>query len=151
LLAGAVVVVAILLLAAYAGQDNGGSADGVDRSSLISRLRDLSERVKTGDGPRGPELSERLAQVADEVEAGGGSDSATRLLADVTAWHQQRQVFDTAANETTTLLLQVPGVQSPATTAAPAGQPQPPPADTADDDEGDEGKVKGKGKKGDGD
>jgi serine/threonine-protein kinase len=139
LLAGAVVVVAILVLAAYANRDGDGGADaGVDRGSLVNRLHDLAERVKTGDGPQGPELSERLDQVADEVEAGGGSDSATRLLGDVATWHQQRRLFDTAAAEATTLLQQVPGVQAsttttmaaPTTTVAPV---VPPPEDTDDE------------------
>ena len=145
-LAGAVVVLFIAVVAAMVG-GGGGRADP-GRAELAGEMRDLADRAKTGDGPAGPALSERLGQVADEVEAGGGADSAGRLLGDVATWHQQRQLFDTAAREATELLQQVPGVQAPTTTAAPpttaAPVVEPPPAD---EDEGDgDGDKKGKGR-----
>jgi serine/threonine-protein kinase len=149
LLTAAAVVVFVLLLAAAA---NRGDTDGVDRGSLAGRIRDLAERVKVGDGPKGPELSARLARVAGDVEAGGGSDAGNRLLADVAAWHQQRLLFDRAATETTALLREIPGVAPPTvatvppttvppTTVAPVVQP----AGPADDGGGD--KKKGNGKR----
>ena len=143
-LAGAVVVLFIAVIAAMVG---GGSNADPGRAELAGNMRDLADRAKTGDGPAGPTLSERMEQVADEVEAGGGADSASRLLADVATWHQQRQLFDTAARESSELLQQVPGVQAPTTTAAPPTTAAPvvqPPAD--DKDEGDDKKGKGRGK-----
>ena len=144
-IAAAVVLLALVLAAA--GRD---ATDGVEpaRADLASDLRELAERVRVGDGPRGPEVGDRLEQVASEVEAGGGTHAADALLADVASWHQQRQLYDTAAAETTAVLLRVPGAQQP-TTAAPAPTTtQPPPAD--EDDDGDR-KGNGRGKKGRGD
>ena len=130
-------------LAQRADNDGGTGGGGGDpaRTELANRMRDVAERAKVGDGPKGPELSERLAQVADEVDAGGGADSGSALLADVTAWHQQRLLFDRISAETTALLQEIPGIRLPAPTVAPAVQP--PPVDKDDD--------KGKGKKGKGD
>ncbi|HVF73618.1 MAG TPA: protein kinase [Acidimicrobiales bacterium] len=147
LLGAAAVVLFILFLAMAAGRN--GDDGGVDRGSLAGRIRDLAERVKVGDGPKGPELSQRLGQVASDVDAGGGSDAANRLLVDVATWHQQRQLFDTAANETIDLLRQIPGAApptvatTPPTTAAPVVVP--PPADNTDKDD-DQGEKKGRGK-----
>jgi tRNA A-37 threonylcarbamoyl transferase component Bud32 len=136
--------IVVLLMALVAAGRNGGGVEP-ERAQLAADLRDLSQRVRVGDGPRGPELGDRLGQVASEVEAGGGSQSANTLLADVAAWHGQRQVFDRAASEATSLLSRVPGAQLPTTTtAAPTTTTQPPSDDKDDDD-------RGRGKKGKGD
>jgi serine/threonine protein kinase len=139
----AVGIVLLALVLASAGRD---ATDGVEpaRAEVASDLRELAERVRVGDGPRGPEVGDRLEQVASEVEAGGGTQAADSLLVDVAAWHQQRQLYDTAAAEATAVLLRVPGAQQPTTTVAPTTT-QPPPADEDDDDR------RGKGKKGRGD
>ncbi|HEX2038650.1 MAG TPA: serine/threonine-protein kinase [Acidimicrobiales bacterium] len=135
----------LLLLAALVQAGRNGTQGGVEpeRAELAGALRDLAGRVRVGDGPRGPELGDRLGQVASEVEAGGGSQSANALLADVAAWHGQRQVYDRAASEATSLLLRVPGAQLPTTTTAAPTTTQPP--EDGDDDD------RGRGKKGKGD
>ncbi|MDQ3757746.1 MAG: hypothetical protein M3394_07845, partial [Actinomycetota bacterium] len=118
------------------------------QADLVADLRDLAGRVRVGDGPQGPALGDRLQQVASEVEAGGGAQAATALLADLDGWHRSRQVFDKAATEATALLLRVPGAEAPTTTVAPTTQPpttQPP----ADEDDEDAGVGKGKKKRGD--
>ena len=141
----------VLLVLVLAG--NREQLGGVDpaRADLAADLRELGERVKVGDGPAGRELGDRLEQVASEVEADGGAQSATELLAAVATWHRDRQLYDTAAAEATTLLLRVPGAQQPTTTTPPPPTTTAPPEDKDDDD----GNGRGKGKKdagaGDGD
>lgn len=142
----AIAAVGIVLLALVLATASRNGPNGVEpaRAEVASDLRELADRVRVGDGPRGPELGDRLEQVASEVEAGGGTQAADALLRDVAAWHRERQVYDKAAAEATALLLRVPGAQLPTTTVPPTTQP-PPVEEDKDDDE------RGKGKKGRGD
>ncbi|MGH9180023.1 MAG: hypothetical protein ACRD0N_15935, partial [Acidimicrobiales bacterium] len=145
LVAGVVVLLGLLVAAAsLRGDGDGGSAE------LVGSIRDLGQRVRVGDGPMGPTVSERLERVADQVEAGGGSDEATRLLADAGGWNADGQLSDPATSELVDLLGQIDGVDTSVattttTTTTPTTVPPPPP--DHDDDE-DEEKGRGKGKRG---
>ncbi|HUP70656.1 MAG TPA: serine/threonine-protein kinase [Acidimicrobiales bacterium] len=130
LLAAAAVLLFIVLIAA-AGGGGGGGAGSADRTALASELSDLADRMEVGDGAKGPEAAKRLREVADQVEAGGGGDSATDLLGEATDWNREGQLFRTAYNELVSLLRRVPGVDASVlnttTVAPPTTSPAPPP------------------------
>ena len=126
LVGGAVLLV--LLLVVWAGA--GGSGGGGERVALAADIHDLATRVETGDGPQGPEASQRLDTVGDHVEAGGGADEANALLADAAQWNQQGRLSETAVQGMATLLARIDGVDPnlatpPDTTVAPTTQPPP--------------------------
>jgi hypothetical protein len=140
--AGAVILLGLLLMAVTLRGD--GDGDGGGSGELVASIRDLGQRVQVGDGPMGPTASDRLEVVADQVEAGGGSDEATRLLADASGWNASGQLSDQASEEMVELLGQIDGVDtSVATTTTTTTSTTIPPA--AGDDEDDD---RGKGKKG---
>ena len=141
LLAAAVLLVVFVVLA-LAGR--GSSGEG-DKAALVSDIHELATRVKTGDGPRGPDASERLDKVGDYVQAGGGADEASALLADAAQWTQQGQLSATATEEMASVLGRIDGVDpslatptTVATTTTVASTTQPP-------EEGDGGKKRSKG------
>ena len=93
--------------------------DRIDRNTgtpqqqaLAGQLRELADRVRTGDGPRGPEAASRLESVAGEVEDGGGSKAASALQRDAAEWNRRRELSGTATREMTALLRQVPALQA---------------------------------------
>lgn len=162
LFVGVAILLLLLLLGAVAAAvSRGGAADdsAAGDPRLAAQMRDLAERMKVGDGVKGPEASERLSGVADAVEAtGGGAEQATALLRDATAWRSGNQLYATAYDQLRGLLVQVPGVDqaaggAPTTAAPPPTQPAPAAAtgagDGGDDDDGGKGKGKGKGEKDD--
>ncbi|HEX2701708.1 MAG TPA: serine/threonine-protein kinase [Acidimicrobiales bacterium] len=109
LLVGAGVVAALLLLLVLAGSRTGGNPSP---SILAADIRELAGRVEDGDGPQGPAAADRLAGVADEVEAGGGADEASALLADVARWRQQGTLSAAAADAIVALLGRIDGVDA---------------------------------------
>lgn len=148
LLAGGAVLLFIVLIAMAGG--DGGGAGTADQEALSGRLNALAERVEVGDGAKGPEAAERLSEVADQVEAGGGGDAATELLRDAAGWSAAGQLFPTAHEEMVALLRLVPGVDATAGTTAPTAPattaaPPPPEEERGDEDKDDKGKGKGKG------
>ena len=144
LVAGAVILVGVLLMATVLRGEDGGSGSG----DLVASIRDLSQRVEAGDGPMGPAASERLERVADQVDAGGGSDEATRLLADAGVWNAEGRLSDQATDEMVELLGRIDGVDtSVATTTTTAPTTTQPPPDTGDGDDEDGDRVRGRGKK----
>ncbi|MGQ0520373.1 MAG: serine/threonine-protein kinase [Actinomycetota bacterium] len=122
LVAGAALLAAVLLAAVLQG--GGPGADG-SAGELAADLRELAGRVQNGDGPKGPEAAERLAVVADQVEAGGGSHEGNALLADAGAWNAAGLLSDTATTRMTDVLGRIDGVDTSlvttttTTTAAP--------------------------------
>ena len=146
LLAAAAVLLFIVLIATAGG--DGGGAGRADQEALAGQLTSLAERVETGDGAKGPDAAERLREVADQVQAGGGGDAATELLRDATGWNAAGELFPTAYGEVVALLRQVPGVDATAGTTvptAPATTAAPPPEDEGGEEDG-KGRDKGRGK-----
>ncbi|HVM04705.1 MAG TPA: serine/threonine-protein kinase [Acidimicrobiales bacterium] len=151
LLLGVFLVVA---LAAGRGSDDASAGDAV-----VTALRDLAGRVRTGDGPMGPEAGDRLEKVADQVEAGGGAGEANALLRDAAQWRAEGRLSDAAFRAMSALLGRIDGVdpsQATTTTAATTTTTTttttaPPPATDDDDggggdDDDDRGKKKGRGR-----
>ena len=145
--AGALLVVLVVLALAGGGSDGGG-----DRTALVADIHDLAGRVKTGDGPSGPEAADRLNTIGDHVKAGGGADEANALLADAALWTQQGQLSVAATQAMATLLAGIDGVDPslatattlPTTTLAPTTVPPPPPDEGDQDGDRDRGKKRGK-------
>ena len=138
----------VILLVVVALAAGGGGAGGSDGVRLAPAIRDLAARVRQGDGPRGPEAAQRLETVADQVEAGGGSDDATSLLSDAGRWNDAGDLSDAATAEMTGLLGRIDGVDASVvttTTTVPLTVP-PPPVEGDDDDGGGGEKKKGKGR-----
>jgi hypothetical protein len=104
LVAGAVLLLVLLLVGLSSGRGSGGD------SSLAAAIRDLAGRVEQGDGPMGPEASRRLEVVADRVEAGGGADAANELLRDAATWRAEGRLSGPATTEMTALLSRIEGV-----------------------------------------
>ena len=117
-------LVALLLIAAYLNLGGGGSSSPAAAASdankaLAVQMRALGDRVHDGDGAQGPTVQQRLDKVADDLDGAkpaAGAD-ATALLRDVTAWRQDpKQLSAAAADQSTALLKQVPGVDAAAAT-----------------------------------
>ena len=166
-LLGALAVL-VLFLIARSGDDGTPAPRAADTSppttapsataALAQRLRAEAGRLDSEDGPLGPVVATRLAQLADDVEAGRGGPEATALLAIVVAGDRAGQLRGGAADTVVGLLRQVPGVDTavldslgPAATAPPATAA--PPGDGDGDGGGGgggngdgEGRGKGKGK-----
>ena len=130
-LAGAAVLLLLLAALALSGRSDGegdgagsaagGSAPSGQASPLATELRNGAARVDDPghDGPAGPQAAAGLRAIADKVDAGqnAGAD-ATALAQQVNAWHDQRQLFDTATRISLDVLAKVPGFDAAA--AAPA-------------------------------
>jgi hypothetical protein len=117
LLAGVVALVAVLGIGAavLAGDDGGGggSTAGGDRAAVAAELREVADRVQVGDGPRGPELAQRLRALAQQVDGGAGGDEASALADDVVAWRESGELFRTAGQLALDALAAVPGAEVP--------------------------------------
>ena len=105
-----VVLVAVAVSSRTGGGGEPGRGAGIDRQGLSARIEDLAGRVRSGDGPKGPEAGDRLEVVAAEVRGGGGRDAAEELLADAAQWNGDGRLSDPATVEMEGLLRQVPGV-----------------------------------------
>ena len=140
--AGVLLVVFLVLALAGASSDGGG-----DKSALVSDIHELAGRVKTGDGPLGPEASDRLDKVGDYVQAGGGADEANALLTDAAQWAQQGQLSATAAKAMASVLGRIDGVDPSLATPTTVATTTTTVATTLAPDEGDQdgGKKRGKG------
>jgi hypothetical protein len=158
LLAGGLLLLVLLGLLFLGGRGGRGGAEGGSggdgRAQIAAGLREVAEDLGPYDGPRGPESAVRLRQVADAVEAGGGSDAANAMLQDVATWRRDGQLSPAATAAITTALLRVPGTDVANLTPATTARPPPPPAPARDDGGGDREEDerqerRGKGKKGD--
>ncbi|HUQ39906.1 MAG TPA: serine/threonine-protein kinase [Acidimicrobiales bacterium] len=120
LTAVALLGVLLLVLVVRGGGGTGGTAaTGGARAAtpLGTEMRALADRLGPEDGRRAPEAGERLDALADEVDSGGGGESASRLMADVVSWRSQNLLGPTATAKVTALLQRVPGMRPPATVA----------------------------------
>lgn len=145
LMAAAAVVLLIVVLV-FSGGGNGSLAG---RDPLSDQLASLADRVEEGDGAKGPDAAERLREVAEQVQAGGGGDAATELLRDAAEWNRSGQLSRAAFTAMVALLRQVEGADASVlttTTAPPATVSPPPPEDKDEKEEEDRGKGKGRGK-----
>lgn len=144
----AAILLGLLLLAVLVG--GGEAGDDAASDAVASSIRNLAGRVQNGDGPKGPEAADRLETVADQVEAGGGSDEANALLAEAGRWNAEGSLSDAATTEMAALLGRIDGVDpsvvtTSTTTTAPTTLAPPLPVER-DDDEGEDRKDKGKGR-----
>ena len=156
------VVLAVLLLGVFlvvalaAGRASDDASAG---DAVVTALHDLADRVRTGDGPMGPEAGDRLDKVADQVEAGGGASEANALLRDAAQWRAEGRLSDAAFRSMSALLGRIDGVDpaqaTTTTTAATTTTTTAPPRATEDDGKGgddgedddeDRGKKKGRGR-----
>lgn len=143
----AAILTGLLLLAALVG--GGGTDSDAASGAVAASIRDLAGRVRNGDGPKGGEAAERLATVADQVEAGGGSDEANALLADAGRWNAEGALSDAATTEMAAVLGRIDGVDPSVvttTTTVPTTLAPPVPVEHDDDEEGERRKGKGKGR-----
>ena len=147
----AAVLIGLFLVVALA--TGRGSDDASAGEAVVTGLRDLADRVRTGDGPMGPEAGDRLERVADQVQAGGGADEANALLRDAAQWSADGRLSDAAFTAITTLLGRIDGVDpalaTTTTTAATTTTTTAPPQESKDeggDDDGGDDKKKGKGR-----
>jgi tRNA A-37 threonylcarbamoyl transferase component Bud32 len=140
-------VFVLIALATGRGADDTSAGDAV-----VTGLRDLAGRVRTGDGPMGPEAGDRLDRVADQVQAGGGADEANALLRDAAQWRAEGRLSEAAFTAMTTLLGRIDGVDvaqaTTTTTIATTTTTTAPPEESRDegDDDGGGDKKKGKGR-----
>jgi serine/threonine-protein kinase len=112
-------------------------------AQLAQALRGLADHMSADDGAMAPALAQRLRQVADAVDSGGGGPQASALLAVLPVWSRSGLVSAATASSAIQLLRQVPGVDLTAYNAvanSPAPVPVPQPR---------AGKGKGKGDNGD--
>lgn len=87
-------------------------------SPLSTDLRTVAARLDPGhDGPAAPAAASGLRAIADKLDAGqdAGSD-ATALALKINTWHDDRQLFDTAAGLSLDVLSRVPGFDAAAAT-----------------------------------
>ena len=161
-----VALLAWVLVSAVAEEGGGEGGTDAGRSALAAEVEALADRLRSGDGPRGPEAARRLDALAEDVRRGGGRDAANGLLRDAAAWYADGELSGAALTAMGALLQRIPGVDASVatttTTSAPApsrpavtGGPAAPTVDDGEDSggeggEGGEGGKKrgGKGKKG---
>ncbi|HEX2192616.1 MAG TPA: serine/threonine-protein kinase [Acidimicrobiales bacterium] len=137
---GALAVGALLLLASVGGDDRPSSSSAPPptepappstaapttvpsaRATLANELRQAAAALGPDDGALASTLGDRLLDLADSVEAGGGGGEATGLLATTVAWARTGQLSNDAATTVTALLVRVPGINTAVVDAvAPSG------------------------------
>lgn len=84
---------------------------------LDDRIRQVATGI-TDDGDRGAEVANRLREVADRVEAGGGALEADDLLRALGTWRLEGHISDKARLAAIEVLRDVPGVNDQAIRAA---------------------------------
>ena len=123
--------VLLLLLAALVVARRSSSAGGTateQQKALATKMKAAADRVRTGDGPKGPEAADRLDTIAGHLDDGRDVKAdATGLLGDVTSWAPSGQLSAQAAALVTPLLVEA-GAAAPtaSTTAAPDTTVAPP-------------------------
>jgi serine/threonine protein kinase len=133
LLAGAALVILLLLLLTRAfgsGGQEGQTTSTTQVSALAglaAQMRDFADGLSKRDGSASSDLADRMHEVADQVDGGGGRSAASSLARDVVGWQDDGDLTDRAAITALGLLRAVPGASvpdsRPATTSAPTTEP----------------------------